>query len=1342
MIGNKLHTLTSGTWGETNSRSHRVAVRGYANNNPATGAPSISGVLQQDEELTADTAGIADADGLGAFSYQWLADGTAISGATSSTYTLTASEVGDAISLTVTFTDVEDYSESLTSAATHAVVATGATRKLLWVGKLTPGDRGGGAVGVNPTSNQGSLSPISFTYGSDTYGFDQIDFGPVPTSGLFVIIDPRPGADKWADWIFDTGREWALADATEGNPPGFLPLSWAASLGDPNWMIGQETVVYLLEVVNYLATGAPTITGLPRVGEELTADTSAIMDANGTDDAVFTYQWVSVDGMTESNIGENSSTYTLRDDDADKQIKVKVTFTDDDGEAEGPLESLLTESVVADDVLVQNTAQTANVIRAMSATNSGEAQQFTTGSHVAGYTLTSIGINFNSIADTSTAGSELTVTLNEESSSNPGDAICTLDDPATFSASGLHTFTPPATGTLCPELAPSTKYLVVITRANNSAGNINLYMAASANIDSGSVTGWSIPNEARAFDGSAWSLDAGARMMVQVKGALNQEITVHPDWSLVPTGLSAGDRFRLLFLTNIGHPPTSIEIADYNTYVQGQAAAGHADIQDYSSWFRVLGSTATTAARDNTGTTSSDTNASIFWLNGDKVADNYGDFYDGGWDDETNPRGANGAAFTFTDPSYNYVWTGSHHDGRRSNSGPNVSVGLGTVFVRLGVLNDGSSSPLSSTFGVEPNVGDHPYYALSGLFVVSDANATPVFSAETADRTLAENSGAGVNVAGGAITATDRNSGDTLTYSLASSGDHASFEIDSSTGQLKTKTGVTHSFDFESATKSYSVTVNVSDSKDAAGDADTVIDDTIAVTINLTNVDEAGTVTLPATFTGGTEATASVTDPDGTVSGVSWRWARGDTATGSFSNISGATSASYTPVAADVLKYLRATVNYTDPQDSGKTASAVSSSAVGASNAEPAFDDGATSTRTLLENSGADVDVVGGVVAATDGDSDTLTYSLASSGDHASFEIDSSDGQLSTKTGVTHSFNFESSKKSYSVTVNVRDSKDAAGNANTATDDTIAVTINLTNVNEAPEITNLLDAPNVPENSSGTILLMASDVDVPDTKTWSVETGDDGSKFQVTSGFLASLSFRDQPDFETPSQSGETDNEYVVTVKLTDSGGLSDTLTFTVTVTNVNEPPKITTLAATYTGFNVDENEATSDVIKTYEAEDPDANSVLTWDVHGADAGDFTITKNADGHGDLKFANVPNFEIPADTGTDNVYDVTVRVRDAGGLSTTLMVQVTVTDVNEAPVITSPPATRSVPENSTAVHTFAADDVDASDTETWWVESGDDGGKFTISSSGTLSFSNAPDFETPTQSGGTEQRRMW
>ena len=94
-----------------------------ASNNPATGAPTISGTAQVGETLTADKSGIADADGLAnaTFSYQWLADDTDIAGATGSTYTLTDSEESKAIKVKVSFTDDADNEETLTSAATAAV---------------------------------------------------------------------------------------------------------------------------------------------------------------------------------------------------------------------------------------------------------------------------------------------------------------------------------------------------------------------------------------------------------------------------------------------------------------------------------------------------------------------------------------------------------------------------------------------------------------------------------------------------------------------------------------------------------------------------------------------------------------------------------------------------------------------------------------------------------------------------------------------------------------------------------------------------------------------------------------------------------------------------------------------------------------------------------------------------------------------------------------------------------------------------------------------------------------------------------------------------------------------
>ena len=85
----------------------------------------------------------------------------------------------------------------------------------------------------------------------------------------------------------------------------------------------------------------------------------------------------------------------------------------------------------------------------------------------------------------------------------------------------------------------------------------------------------------------------------------------------------------------------------------------------------------------------------------------------------------------------------------------------------------------------------------------------------------------------------------------------------------------------------------------------------------------------------------------------------------------------------------------------------------------------------------------GAAVAATDSDNDTLNYSLASTGDGSSFTIDLDSGQLLTSDALLYE-----TKSSCTVTVNVRDSKDAVGNANTVTDDSITVTITVTNEDE------------------------------------------------------------------------------------------------------------------------------------------------------------------------------------------------------------------------------------------------------------------------------------------------------
>ena len=132
-----------------------------------------------------------------------------------------------------------------------------------------------------------------------------------------------------------------------------------------------------------------------------------------------------------------------------------------------------------------------------------------------------------------------------------------------------------------------------------------------------------------------------------------------------PSGLSDGDQFRLLFLSGTRRDGSSSVITDYNTFVRGRAAAGHTDIQAYSDGFMAVGCTEAVDARDNTGTTytSTDKGVPIYWLDGNKVADDYEDFYDGSWDDESNDKNEDGNNGPNTSDSANYPLTGCSADG-------------------------------------------------------------------------------------------------------------------------------------------------------------------------------------------------------------------------------------------------------------------------------------------------------------------------------------------------------------------------------------------------------------------------------------------------------------------------------------------------------------------------------------------------------------------------------------------------------------------------------------------------------------------------------------------------------
>ncbi|MFZ2726657.1 MAG: FG-GAP-like repeat-containing protein [Methylococcaceae bacterium] len=93
-----------------------------AANDPHTGGVTIdNGTPQQGDTLTANTSTLADLDGLGTLNYQWKVDGSAITNATSSTYKLTQTEVGKAITVTVSYTDKGGTAESADSNTTNKV---------------------------------------------------------------------------------------------------------------------------------------------------------------------------------------------------------------------------------------------------------------------------------------------------------------------------------------------------------------------------------------------------------------------------------------------------------------------------------------------------------------------------------------------------------------------------------------------------------------------------------------------------------------------------------------------------------------------------------------------------------------------------------------------------------------------------------------------------------------------------------------------------------------------------------------------------------------------------------------------------------------------------------------------------------------------------------------------------------------------------------------------------------------------------------------------------------------------------------------------------------------------
>jgi VCBS repeat-containing protein len=147
-------TSTSKETAGGNSQSTSKTISMARLNSEPSGTVTVSGTPTQGQALTASNT-LADADGLGTISYQWKAGGVNIAGATASTYTLTSSEVGKAISVTASYTDGFGSSEAVASSGTSNV--QGISSPPPPAGNAAPVASAGGLITAEDTKASGTL---------------------------------------------------------------------------------------------------------------------------------------------------------------------------------------------------------------------------------------------------------------------------------------------------------------------------------------------------------------------------------------------------------------------------------------------------------------------------------------------------------------------------------------------------------------------------------------------------------------------------------------------------------------------------------------------------------------------------------------------------------------------------------------------------------------------------------------------------------------------------------------------------------------------------------------------------------------------------------------------------------------------------------------------------------------------------------------------------------------------------------------------------------------------------------------------------------------------------------
>ena len=544
---------------------------------------------------------------------------------------------------------------------------------------------------------------------------------------------------------------------------------------------------------------------------------------------------------------------------------------------------------------------------------------------------------------------------------------------------------------------------------------------------------------------------------------------------------------------------------------------------------------------------------------------------------------------------------------------------------------------------------------------VTNVNEPPAFpDTEGGLRSVDENTGTGQPV-GDPIEAQDPDQGASLTYSLA--GDLANyFDIDSSTGQLKTRESLNH----ETA-DTYNGQVNVHDGKDENGEPSTTMDDYISVTITVNDVNE------PPVVSG--DDTPSLAENSRLIASV-YRAADPEEATTSNWSLDGDDKDAFEISNGGVLSFLAVpdyevqdeysvTVQNSDGQLTGELAVTVTVTNI--------------DERGEIELS-SEQPQVGTVLTATLEDDDGSLSNIAWEWESYSATTTNWTTVSTTTVGSATSNSYTPTADDEGNTLRITASyTDGHGSGKTATEQPSNTVRPAPEVNQAPAFTSAPVTRSIAENTAAGVNIgapvTADDQNSGDILRYALE-GVDADSFDIDSG-TGQLKTKAALNYEGKKT-------YNVTVKASDPSNETDTVSVTITVTDVNEPPDISgTRSTSYT-------EGLLRSVATYQHNDPEGTNIQ-WSLSGTDIDDFTM---ADGV--LSFVSTPDLENPTDLNEDNIYHVTVEVTD-GEFTDTLNVVIYVTGTNEPPTFPGATTSRDVLENTSPGQNVGAP-VSATDSE--------------------------------------------